>query len=1178
MLGMHPISALFGAHPPLSEPHAADTYVKALTEQGLHLMLCRPGSKTPWDVRSPREKDADQKAWDKWREDERAAGRTPPSSAKHPGGLYLASDDLKTVRKHLKSAYTHLHAERDELEVLRVRNDLCALEQNSNAVDADRAQYVLDTHAALADEYNALVADQPRKNTKKHQRMIRLEPLVNKTPLAEHEHARMDSLAENQRHPFPNLAVNVGDSNVVVVDCDTADQVQLFQQWAAYMSGDESWLRTAPTVSSPGVYRDGQWVHRDGGHYWFTIPTSPDKAFAPQVSDDDTRRKVTGTSTSSATDPASRVLPSSYGHVRPISEKDATTVTVSRDDGLSFDIFVNKHYVLVPPSRRDEGEYTAMGPSQDLPQWLFDYIMGDAMRRREERAAKERDRATRAGLSNDENDALDSWYNSVSWEDLLIPHGWTLTGTDQSCGCPTFGRPGYSSPKSATAHVPGCTHHTSDDPPIHFWSTAIDSNLESKIGEVGDASNRTLSKLQLFAALEHDGKDSGALRAALDSQGITASNSGMEIVSVENGIAMVSMGGTSAADEGPSEFSLTAAAPDAYSDDDPVDKSMAPPPTAGSAPSMAPAPQAAPASVPAPAPGQTGTVTSQSPIPAFASTPNVGLSQPYTPPTIPATEQQAPPFPQQQQQQNPAPAPAQGQMAPPPTFTSGIENYLDTDLAFDPATGTNLDEEGTWTPPEQKEELPRFRDTTLSTEPPAFRTLDTLIATRPPVKFLVQDMIQENTLSVVVGPSNAGKSAVLLDMLCTIAADKAEGDGKYGVWMGKKTKRRNILYVAGEGIDGVVNRVTAWEEVHQRQVRDHMLFTEEAFPLDAPEEAWLKFATNIKEQGIEVIVLDTLATMMTGLEENSNDDMGRVVTRLQRLAQWTETSIILVHHTGKNTENFSPRGASALTAAIASQILVQARDFESLDRQTQIEFESAKIKPIRVSVTKQKDAAYIDPMELTLVGGIPVPHREGLPTTNDFDEDIGYTTIMLGDANGDIVTSDGQAPVLETPTTPKRFESDTQGLAAKLVTRIANFGAGPVAKRQTSQLTRTRLEMDLFRRQQDESPEPLTRERFGLAFTDAVTLAIRAGAIRQDGTMLHPNVRTPQRVDMDYTLQTMLGLVRDSSADDMHTDPDAIPMTSTGGASDKTSETESPSVTGPSSDAPSGGEDADNQQ
>ena len=75
--------------------------------------------------------------------------------------------------------------------------------------------------------------------------------------------------------------------------------------------------------------------------------------------------------------------------------------------------------------------------------------------------------------------------------------------------------------------------------------------------------------------------------------------------------------------------------------------------------------------------------------------------------------------------------------------------------------------------------------------------------------------------------------------------------------------------------------------------------------------------------------------------------------------------------------------------------------------------------------------------------------------------------------------------------------------------------------------------------------------------------------------MLHPNVRTPQRVDMDYTLQTMLGLVRDSSADDMHTDPDAIPMTSTGGASDKTSETESPSVTGPSSDAPSGDEDAD---
>lgn len=263
-----------------------------------------------------------------------------------------------------------------------------------------------------------------------------------------------------------NLAIEVGSSSLVIADCDTAAERAAFGDWWASKHGDDRFKHALPTVLSPGVLKDGVWVHKDGGHFYFTIDGLE--------------------------------MPASVGKM---------SVT---HNGVTFDIFWRDRYVLIPPSVRAEGPYQRVGPVLQLRdhEWLHREIVTYVASRsiRPEGGGK---------LSEHNQDALVAWYTSTSWGDILAPHGWEWTGTDRTCGCPIWGRPGgRSSDKSATSHEPGCSNsrYNPEDPPIHFWTSQPGKEIQEKLQAVGGSAT-TLSKLQLFAALEHGGSDRAALRS-----------------------------------------------------------------------------------------------------------------------------------------------------------------------------------------------------------------------------------------------------------------------------------------------------------------------------------------------------------------------------------------------------------------------------------------------------------------------------------------------------------------------------------------------------------------------------------------------------------------------------------------------------------------------------------------
>ena len=279
-----------------------------------------------------------------------------------------------------------------------------------------------------------------------------------------------------------NLAIEVGSSALIVVDCDTAAERAAFGDWWASKHGDERFKHALPTVLSPGVFRDGEWVHKDGGHFYFTVDGLP--------------------------------LPANMGKM---------SVT---HNGVTFDVFWRDRYVLIPPSVRAEGPYQRVGPVLQLRdhEWLHREINTYATSRRirPEGGGK---------LSEHNQDALVAWYTTTSWGDILAPHGWEWTGEDKSCGCPIWGRPGgRSSDKSATTHEPGCTNsrYNPEDPPIHFWTSQPGKEIQEKLQEVGGGAS-TLSKLQLFAALEFEGSDRAALRSMPGMQAMSMRSQSVQV-------------------------------------------------------------------------------------------------------------------------------------------------------------------------------------------------------------------------------------------------------------------------------------------------------------------------------------------------------------------------------------------------------------------------------------------------------------------------------------------------------------------------------------------------------------------------------------------------------------------------------------------------------------------------
>ena len=171
--------------------------------------------------------------------------------------------------------------------------------------------------------------------------------------------------------------------------------------------------------------------------------------------------------------------------------------------------------------------------------------------------------------------------------------------------------------------------------------------------------------------------------------------------------------------------------------------------------------------------------------------------------------------------------------------------------------------------------------------------------------WLVRDVFHGGEVIILWGESQAGKTALLLDMVAAIASGSD--------WAGHPVTRTNVVYVALEGQIGVRTRVQALE--HDRGVSHlegiHYVFN----PCNVASEADVnELALTALKHDAKFIVIDTLSASIAGMaEENSNSAMAGMIANVQRLTQMTGAAVLLVHHCGNDPKR-GARGAYALHA------------------------------------------------------------------------------------------------------------------------------------------------------------------------------------------------------------------------------------------------------------------------
>ena len=124
-----------------------------------------------------------------------------------------------------------------------------------------------------------------------------------------------------------------------------------------------------------------------------------------------------------------------------------------------------------------------------------------------------------------------------------------------------------------------------------------------------------------------------------------------------------------------------------------------------------------------------------------------------------------------------------------------------------------------------------------------------------------------------------------------------------------------VVYLALEGQTGLATRSEAWHRERGLKETDAPFYAVTT-PISLADEAGdLELLMDGIDDGLagempSMIVVDTLARSFVGKDENSSTDMGMFVRNVDLLIERYDCTVLVVHHSGKQTER-GMRGSSS---------------------------------------------------------------------------------------------------------------------------------------------------------------------------------------------------------------------------------------------------------------------------
>ncbi|MCG5528593.1 MULTISPECIES: AAA family ATPase [Halorhodospira] len=237
-------------------------------------------------------------------------------------------------------------------------------------------------------------------------------------------------------------------------------------------------------------------------------------------------------------------------------------------------------------------------------------------------------------------------------------------------------------------------------------------------------------------------------------------------------------------------------------------------------------------------------------------------------------------------------------------------------------------------------------------------------------QWVVRGILEADTLTLLFGEPKIGKSFVAVDLAASIASGLD--------WHGHRVEQGPVLYIAGEGHAGLARRRRAWEIARQLPLAEQPIYLSRcAVGVGNPADLEA-IIEEVRELNItpSLVVIDTVARCIgSGLDENSNRDMGAFIAGLDRLRTVCGGSaILLVHHPGHGDKTRG-RGATALVGAIDAEWRVERADERRLNMVAQ----------------RLKDAEPPPPLGFKLDGvELDLEDDEGEPVTSAVPRRVDY--------------------------------------------------------------------------------------------------------------------------------------------------------------------------------------------
>jgi hypothetical protein len=188
---------------------------------------------------------------------------------------------------------------------------------------------------------------------------------------------------------------------------------------------------------------------------------------------------------------------------------------------------------------------------------------------------------------------------------------------------------------------------------------------------------------------------------------------------------------------------------------------------------------------------------------------------------------------------------------------------------------------------------------------------------------LVRNLIGRRGLSMLYGPSNAGKSLAALS-LCSSIVSKTPFAG-----MRVNAHTGCVVYVVMEGSGGLRPRLRALKAQHPDRDHDELSFISGEFDMrmsgkdkDNGTSQLIDTIRDISrtlDKPVVFIVIDMLLIAANGGNENSSEDMGSVFQNLARLERNIGAHVMVLHHTGKNP-TAGARGWSGMRGRVDTEI------------------------------------------------------------------------------------------------------------------------------------------------------------------------------------------------------------------------------------------------------------------